>query len=86
MPVYDDIHEVAELLRLSEDRLRKKVRLGMIPYIRVGGKILMPHTAVMEYITNCWVDSNKETKATKVAHAEKVNEKKAKRAAEESSQ
>ena len=36
------IKEVSELLGLSKSRLYEMVQYGEIPYMRVGGKILLP--------------------------------------------
>lgn len=55
-----DVHEVAQLLHLSEDRLRRKVKTGMIPYVRCGGKLLFWHSDVQEYIDRCQAASEQE--------------------------
>lgn len=36
------VKEAAELLGLSKSRLYEMVQFGEIPYMRVGGKILLP--------------------------------------------
>lgn len=66
--ILNDVHEVASLLHLSEDRLRRKVKDGMIPYVRVGGKLLFWHTDVQEYIDRCQAASEREMRAHAAGH------------------
>lgn len=66
--ILNDVHEVASLLHLSEDRLRRKVKAGMIPYVRVGGKLLFWHTDVQEYVDRCQAASEQEAMKYAAGH------------------
>jgi excisionase family DNA binding protein len=45
------VREAARRLRVSDRTLRKRVRQGVIPHIRFGGKILFPVAALEAWIS-----------------------------------
>lgn len=45
------VREAARRLKVSDRTLRKRVRQGVIPHIRFGGKILFPVAALETWIS-----------------------------------
>jgi excisionase family DNA binding protein len=45
------VREAARRLKVSDRTLRKRVRQGVIPHIRFGGKILFPVAALEAWIS-----------------------------------
>ena len=46
------VREAARRLKVSDRTLRKRVRQGVIPHIRLGGKILFPVAALEAWLAN----------------------------------
>ena len=42
--------ETAKLLRIGRGTLYEQIRLGLIPHIRIGKKILIPRAALMKML------------------------------------
>jgi excisionase family DNA binding protein len=53
------LREAARRLKVSDRTLRKRVRQGVIPHIRFGGKILFPVAALEAWIAKQTRGGNK---------------------------
>ncbi len=50
MPTLMDVTEVAQLLNVSEDRVRRLARAGIIPAIKVGHLLRFDRTKIARWI------------------------------------
>lgn len=50
VPMAYRVHEAAQLLGVSPNTLREQIRLGRVPHIRMGRRIIIPHDALETWL------------------------------------
>ena len=56
--------ETAKLLRIGRGTVYEQIRVGVIPSIRMGRRILIPRAALMKMLETARVDSSRSQKAS----------------------